>query len=90
MDLAHFSMLIHDFFNKDTDLVPEEAPLIVLDSKSDTCIADNGKDNKHTRHIARRMHCVGKGEKFNIHKNNWFEEGLQLLYTSTNSVMSMI
>ena len=32
MDLAHFRMLIHELLNKDTDIVPEEAPLIVLDS----------------------------------------------------------
>ena len=30
MDLAHFRMLIHELLNKDTDIVPEEAPLIVL------------------------------------------------------------
>ena len=34
MILAHFIMLIHELFNKDTDLVPVEAPLIILDSKS--------------------------------------------------------
>ena len=34
MALAHFRMLIHEFLNKDPDIVPEEAPLIVLDSKS--------------------------------------------------------
>ena len=34
MILAHFRMLIHDFLVKDIDIVPEEAPLVVLDSKS--------------------------------------------------------
>ena len=33
MALAHFRMLIHEFLNKDPDIVPEEAHLIVLDSK---------------------------------------------------------
>ena len=33
MDLAHFIMLIHEVLNKDPYMVPEEAPLIVLDSK---------------------------------------------------------
>ena len=33
MALAHFRMLIHELLNKDPDIVPEEAPLIVLDSK---------------------------------------------------------
>ena len=30
MALAHFRMLIHELLNKDPDIVPEEAPLIVL------------------------------------------------------------
>ena len=34
MALAHFRMLIHELLNKGTDIVPEEDPLIVLDSKS--------------------------------------------------------
>ena len=59
MALAQFRMLIHEFLNEDTDMVPKEAPLIVLDSKSAMCMAKNGKDTKHTRHIARRMHFVG-------------------------------
>ena len=63
MDLAHFMMLIHELINKDPDIVPEEAPFIVLDSKYDMCIANNGKDTKHTRHIARRMDFVRNGEK---------------------------
>ena len=61
MALAHFRMLIHELLNKDPDIVPEESPLIVLDSKSAICMANNGKDNKHTRHIARRMHFVRNG-----------------------------
>ena len=61
MDLAHFRMLIHELLNEDPDMVSEEAPLIVLDSKSAMCMAKNGKDTKHTRHIARRMHFVRNG-----------------------------
>ena len=56
MDLSHFRMLIHEFLNKDPDIFPEEVPLIILDSKSAVCIANNGKDTKHKRHIARRMY----------------------------------
>ena len=56
MDLAHFRMLIHELLNKYPEIFPEEAPLIVLDSKSAMCMAKNGKYTKHTRHIARRMH----------------------------------
>ena len=49
--LAHFRMLIHEFLKKDPDIVPEEAPLIVLDSKSAMCMANNSKYTKHKRHI---------------------------------------
>ena len=63
MALAHLRMLIHELLNKDPDIVPEEYPLIVLDSKSIICMAKNGKDTKHTIHIARRMHFVRNGEK---------------------------
>ena len=58
MALAHFRMLIHELLNKDPDIVPEEAPLIVLDRKSAMCVDNDGKDIKHTRHIARIMYLV--------------------------------
>ena len=51
MTLAHFRMLINELLNKDPDVFPEEAPLIILDSNSAVCMAKNGKDTKHTRHI---------------------------------------
>ena len=44
-------------------MVQKEAPLIVLASKFSMCMSKNGKDTKHTRHIARRMHFVRNGEK---------------------------
>ena len=58
MDLAHFIMFVHELLNDDPEMVPKEAPLIVLDSKSAMCMAKNGKDTKHNRHIARRMHSL--------------------------------
>ena len=61
MALAHFRMLVHELLNEDPDMVPKEAPLIVLDSKSAMCMAKNGKDTKNTRYIARRMHFVRNG-----------------------------
>ena len=76
MALAHFRVFIHEFLNKDPDIIPEEAPLIILDSKSDMCMANNGKDTKHTRQIARRMHFVRNGEKCKMHKIYWCEGGL--------------
>ena len=53
MALAHFRMLIHELLNQDPDIVPKEASLIVLNSKSAMCMAKNDKDTKHTRHIVR-------------------------------------
>ena len=61
MALAHFRMLIYEFLNKDPDIVTEEAPLIFLYSKSAMCMAKNGKDTKHIRHIASRMNFVRNG-----------------------------
>ena len=85
MALAHFRMLIHELLSKDPDIVPEEAPLIVLDSKSAIYMAKNGKDTKNTRHIARRIHLVRNGEKYNIHKIDWCEGGLQLTDIGTKN-----
>ena len=59
--------------NKDTDIVPEVAPLIVLDSKSAMCVAKNGKDNKHTRKIAREIYFIINGEKCKMYKIDWCE-----------------
>ena len=78
MALEHFRMLIHELLNKDPYIFPEEAPLIVLGSKSAVCMANSGKNTKHTRHIARRMHFVSNGEKCKMHKIDWCEGGIQL------------
>ena len=61
MALEHFGMLVHELLNEDPDMVPKEAPLIVLESKSAMSMAKNGRDTKNTRHIARRMHFVRNG-----------------------------
>ena len=86
MDLAHFRMLINEFLNKDTYIVTYEAPLILLDSRSDMCMAKNDKDTKHTRHIARRMHFVRNGGKCNMHNIERCEGGLQLSDIATMNV----
>ena len=67
MDLARFRILIHELLNKDPCIVPEEATLIVLDSKYAMCMSNNGKDTKHTRHIASRIHFLRSGEKLKMH-----------------------
>ena len=86
MALAHFRMLIHELLNEDLDMLPKEAPLIFLDSKSAMCMDKNGKDAKHTRHISRRMHFVRDGEKCKMHKIDWCGGGLQLADIGTKNV----
>ena len=56
-----------------------------MDSKSHICVANNGKDTKHTRHIARRMYFVKNGEKCKMHKIDWCKVGLQLEDISTKN-----
>ena len=86
MALAHFRLLVNELLNEDPDMVPKEAPLIVLDRKSDMCMANNGRDTKHTRHIGRRMHFVRNGEKCKMHKIEWCEGGMQLADIFTKNV----
>ena len=42
--LAHFRVSNNELLNKDTDIVPDEDPLIILDSKSSACMSKNSKD----------------------------------------------
>ena len=63
MALEHFRMLICEILNKDTDIVPEEAPLNILDRNYDVCMTKNVNYANHNRHIPRRLHFVINGEK---------------------------
>ena len=56
-------MLNNELLKKYTYVVPEQAPLILWDSKSAICMANNGKDSKHTLDISRIMHFVRNGEE---------------------------
>ena len=67
-------------------MVPKESTLVVLDIKYSICMAKNGKDTKHTRHISRRMHFVRNREKCKMHNIYWCEGGLQLADIGTNNV----
>ena len=86
MALAHFRILVHELLNEYPYMVPKEAPLIFLDRKSDMCMAKNGKDTKHTRHIARRMNLVRNRKKYNMYKIDWCEGGMQLADIGTKNV----
>ena len=70
----------------DPDIVTEEYPLIVLDSKYAMCMDHNGKDTKHTRKIARIMNLLRNGEKCNMQKMYWCEGGLQLADIGTKNL----
>ena len=50
-------------------------------------MAKNGKNAKHTRHIARRINFVRNGEKCKMHKIDWCEGGLQLAEIGTKNVI---
>ena len=49
-------------------------------------MANNDKDIKQTRHIARRMHSVSNGEKCRMQKIDWCEGGLKLADIGTKHV----
>ena len=85
MSLEHFRMLIHELLNKDPYIFPEESTLIVLDSSYAMCMDKNGKDTKHTRHIARIMLLVRNVENFKIHNIDWCEGGLKFSEIDTNN-----
>ena len=75
MPLSHFSMINNDFLNKDPDVVPEQAPLDILDIKSAVFMSNNGEDTKHTRQIYRRMHFIRNGKECNMHRPVWCDGG---------------
>ena len=86
MDLVYFRMLIHELLNKDTDIFPEEDPLIILYNNYAVYMDNNGEDIKHKRHITRRITFVRNGEKCKMHNIDLCDGGLKLAYIATNNV----
>ena len=72
--------------NKDPDIFPEEAPIIILDRSFAVCMANNGKDTNHTRKIYIWVHFVRNGEKWKMRKVDWCEGGLKLADIATKNV----
>ena len=70
----------------DTDVVPDEAPLTLLNIKSTVCMDKNDKDNKHTSHIDIRVYFVRNSKNCKMHKIDWCERGLKLTEISTKNV----
>ena len=62
MGLAYFRMLIREFLNTDPDMVPQEAPIIVLDGNYTVCMADIGKDTKHISTFLEEYIFKGMGK----------------------------
>ena len=79
-------MLIHELLNKDTEIIPDEAPMIFLYIKSAFCMANNVNDTKHTRHVARIMNFLRNVEKWKVSKIDWCEGGLKLEDIATKNV----
>ena len=57
--------------NKYPYVIPEQAHLIILDTKSAVCAANNVEDTKQTIHISRSTDFVRNVEECNIHKIIW-------------------
>ena len=76
MALSNFRILNIKLLNKDPDVVPEQAPFIVLDIKSAICMDKHGKDTKQTRKLSRRVHFVRNGDKLNLYKTVCCEVGI--------------
>ena len=81
----NFRMIKNDFLDKYPYVVTEQALLIILGIKSSVCMAKNIKETKHTRQISIIMHFVRIGERCNLHKTVWREEGLQPIDIGTNN-----
>ena len=60
-------MLINECLNKEPDIITESEPLIILDSKSDMFMSNNGKDTKHNRNIYIRVQFLRNGESCKMH-----------------------
>ena len=58
-----------------------------MDSKPAVCMSNNGKDNEHIRHIARKINFVSNGEKCKMHKIDWCEGGIQFSDIATKNVI---
>ena len=63
MALEKPRVLINELLDKDPDIVPEEAPIIIFHIKSSVCMANNDKNTKYIRHIARKVYFVRNFEK---------------------------
>ena len=67
-------------------MVTSESPIIILDSKSAVCMANNFKDTNHTRNIYRRVNFVSNDKKCKVKNIDCREGGLHLADIETKIV----
>ena len=79
-------MVIHELLNKYIYRVPEETPVIILDSKTAVCMANKIKDTNYTMHIDIRVNFGRNGEKCKMNKIDMCEGGLKLANIETKNV----
>ena len=63
MTLSNFRIIKNEFLSKYPNVVSEQSPIIILNSKSAVRMTKNGKETKHNRHISIRMHFVRNCEE---------------------------
>ena len=61
MNLSNLRILNNELLNKDSNVVPEQAPIIILDRNLDISMDMNGNETKHIRHISRGINLVRNG-----------------------------
>ena len=71
--------------NKDSDIVKEEDPLIILGSKSTVCMAEKCKYTEHTRKIEIITYFLRNGEKCKMNNIELCKGGLQLAEIATKN-----
>ena len=63
-------MLNNELINKYIDVVSGQSPLIILESKPDVCMDNNGKDTKHT-HKLQVGYILQETMKSSIYKRQY-------------------
>ena len=86
MDLVHLRILINELKNKGPYVVPQQAALIILESKPALCMSKNGKDTKQTSHSYRIINLVRNGEECILKKTVWCKGGLKMVDIGTKNV----
>ena len=85
MAVAHSRMLVNELNGVNPDEYGE-ATKILVDNTSAKAMAQNDKDTKHTRHIARRVHYVRNGQQEGAHNLTYIPADLNLADPGTKNL----